>query len=93
MIKSFRDKVTAVVAKGQCPKGFPASLVNVALRKLNQINGSPTIDALRVPPGNRLEILKGDRSGQYSVRINDQWRVCFEWHDGDAWNVEICDYH
>jgi proteic killer suppression protein len=93
MIQSFKDKTTAVVAQGKCPKGFPSDLVNVSVRKLNQLHRATGLDSLREPPGNRLEILMGDRAGQYSIRINDQWRICFEWHDGHAWNVEITDYH
>lgn len=70
-----------------------AAISKVALRKLDQIDASVTIDDLRAPPGNRLESLKGDRQGQWSVRINNQWRICFRWEDGDAWDVEIVDYH
>jgi proteic killer suppression protein len=72
------------------------NLVNietVARRKLTQLNAATTLDFMRVPPGNRLEALKGNRKGQHSVRINDQFRVCFRWQDGDAYDVEICDYH
>ena len=65
----------------------------VALRKLRMVDAAAGLDDLRVPPGNRLERLKGDRSGQYSVRINDQWRICFRWHGGDAHDVEIVDHH
>lgn len=65
----------------------------VALRKLRMLNRAQTLHDLRVPPANRLERLSGDRAGQYSIRINDQWRVCFEWRDGHAWQVEITDYH
>lgn len=65
----------------------------VALRKLRMLNRAQTLHDLRVPPANRLERLSGDRAGQYSIRINDQWRVCFEWRDGHAWQVEIIDYH
>jgi proteic killer suppression protein len=93
MIRSFRDKRTASVAKGTCPKGFPANLMPVAARKMAQIHRMTTLDALRIPPGNRLEALKGDRSGQHSIRINDQWRICFVWRANDAWDVEIVDYH
>ncbi len=57
------------------------------------IDAAPSLDALKVPPGNRLELLKGNRKGQYSIRINDQWRICFRWEDGNAWDVEIVDYH
>jgi len=70
-----------------------ASIAKVALRKLDQIDASVVIEDLKAPPGNRLEKLKGDRAGQWSIRINDQWRICFRWSDGDAWDVEIVDYH
>ena len=65
----------------------------MAFRKLRMLNRALTLADLRVPPGNRLEMLRGDREGQYSIRINEQWRICFEWRDGDAYNVEIVDYH
>lgn len=70
-----------------------SAIVNVATRKLTQIEAATTLEFLRSPPGNRLEPLKGDRAGQYSIRINEQWRLCFRWHDGNAWDVEIVDYH
>lgn len=69
------------------------NIETVARRKLAQLNAAATLDFMRVPPGNRLEALKGKRKGQHSVRINDQFRVCFRWQDGDAYDVEICDYH
>jgi len=69
------------------------NIETVARRKLAQLNAATTLDFMRVPPGNRLEALKGKRKGQHSVRINDQFRVCFRWQDGDAYDVEICDYH
>lgn len=78
---------------GQAPKSFPSDLMRAAQRKLAMLNAAVTVDALRMPPGNRLERLKGDRAGQWSIRVNDQWRVCFLWHDGNAENVEIVDYH
>ncbi len=68
-------------------------MVNVATRKLTQLEAATTLDFLRSPPGNRLESLKGNRAGQYSIRINEQWRLCFRWDDGNAWDVEIVDYH
>jgi len=74
-------------------KGFPADLVRRAETKIAQIDAAIRLDDLRVPPSNRLEKLSGNRKGQYSVRINDQWRICFNWHDGDAYDVEIVDYH
>jgi proteic killer suppression protein len=93
MIRTFRDDATRLAFEGKPTKGFPADLRKPALRKLIQLNEAEVIDALRVPPGNRLEALKGGRSGQYSIRINDQWRICFEWREGNAWHVEITDYH
>jgi proteic killer suppression protein len=72
---------------------LPPDIQQVALRKLRMLNRAQTLQDLRVPPANRLERLSGDRSGQYSIRINDQWRICFEWRDGHAWRVEITDYH
>jgi proteic killer suppression protein len=84
LIKSFRDRRTAAVFLGQRPKGFPSDVAAAALRKLEQLNATPTLDDLRRPPGNRLELLRGSRAGQYSIRINDQWRLCFNWTDGHA---------
>ncbi|MEJ5081254.1 type II toxin-antitoxin system RelE/ParE family toxin [Ochrobactrum sp. MYb379] len=93
MIRSYKDSTTEIVASGKCPKGFPADLVRVAVRKLTMIESAVTIDDLRSPPGNRLEALKKDRIGQHSIRINDQWRICFVWTDAGAEQVEIVDYH
>ena len=93
MIRSFRDSVTEAVFHGQCPKGFPADVFSVARRKLGMLDAAVSLKSLRVPPANRLEALKGDRKGQHSIRINDQWRVCFIWSDGGADQVEIVDYH
>lgn len=93
MIRSFRDKVTEAVAKGQSPKGFPADLLKVARRKLVLLDNAAALDDLRVPPANRLEALKGDRAGQHSIRVNDQFRLCFRWADGNAEDVEFVDYH
>jgi proteic killer suppression protein len=93
MIRSFRDKLTEAVASGKTPKGFPANLVRPAIRKLTMLNSTSVLDDLRSPPGNRLEALHGDREGQYSIRINDQWRICFVWSDHGADAVEIVDYH
>jgi len=92
MIKSFRCKDTQALFAGQSPKRF-RSFQNVAERKLVQLHSAATLAFLQSPPGNRFEALKGDRAGQYSIRINDQWRVCFRWADGDAFDVEIVDYH
>ena len=93
MIRSFRDKVAEAVFDGKCPKGFPADLFKVVRRKLEALHAATCLDDLRSPPGNRLEALSRDRKGQYSIRINDQWRICFSWADGGAENVEIVDYH
>lgn len=93
MIRSFRNKATASVFQGSCPKGFPADLLKVARRKLEALHAAVRLDDLRVPSGNRLEALKKDRLGQHSIRINDQFRVCFVWRQGDAHDVEITDYH
>lgn len=92
MIKSFASDETAAVARGERVRRF-VNIASVARRKLRQLEISSRLDDLRVPPGNRLEALKGDRSGQYSIRINDQWRVCFRWTVAGAENVEIVDYH
>ena len=93
MIKSFADKATAAAFTGLPPRQFPVSIHQRLRERLDQINAAVTLDFLRSPPGNRLEKLTKDRAGQYSVRINDQWRVCFEWRDGNAWEVEVVDYH
>jgi proteic killer suppression protein len=93
LIKSFADRETEKLFGGQRTRRLPADLLRVALRKLIQVNAAATLDFLRVPPGNRLEVLKGDRAGQHSIRINDQWRICFRWRDGNAYDVEIVDYH
>jgi proteic killer suppression protein len=93
MIKSFRGKAAEKVLIGRAPKGFPPDVLVRALRKLKQIDDAADLNCLLVPPGNNMETLKGDRAGQHSIRINSQWRICFEWRDGDAWNVEIVDYH
>jgi proteic killer suppression protein len=93
VIRSFRCKETERVWQGQSSRKFPGEIQNRALRKLRQLSAAATIDDLRNPPGNRLEALKGDRAGQISIRINDQWRICFRWANGDAEDVEIVDYH
>ena len=92
MIRSFKCAITESLSKGQRVRKF-ANIAKVARRKLRQLEIAGRLDDLRVPPGNRLEALKGDRSGQYSIRINDQWRVCFRWTELGAENVEIVDYH
>lgn len=92
MIKTFRDKDTQALFEGWCsPRWRPFR--SVAERKLAQLHAAATLEFLRPPPGNRLEALKGDRRGQYSIRINDRWRLCFRWANGDALDVEIVDYH
>jgi len=93
VIRSFRDRVTEAVFAGQCPKGFPADIFSVARRKLGMLNAAPSLNALRIPPANRLEALKKDRKGQHSIRINDQWRICFRWTNSGPQDVEIVDYH
>lgn len=93
MIRSFRDKETEKVFRRQLSRKLPTDIQQVSLRKLRMLNRSLTLQDLRVPPSNRLEKLTGDRSGQYSIRINDQWRICFAWKDGDSFDVEIVDYH
>lgn len=93
MIRSFKDTMTEMVAAGKAPKGFPADIVRSSVRKLTMIDVAHDLEDLRSPPGNRLEALKGNRAGQHSIRINDQWRICFVWKDGGAEDVEIVDYH
>lgn len=93
MIRSFKDKATEAVAGDKVPKGFPADLVRSARRKLFMIEQAAELNDLASPPGNRLEALKGNRRGQHSIRINDQFRICFRWVDGHAEDVEITDYH
>jgi toxin HigB-1 len=93
VIKSFADKRTESIYLRQSDKRLPTETQQAALRKLRMLNNAKSIQDLRSPPGNRLEKLKGDRAGQYSIRINDQWRVCFEWRDDNAYEVEITDYH
>jgi proteic killer suppression protein len=92
MIKSFKCKYTEALSRGTNVQKFN-NIAKVARRKLRQLEIANLLDDLRVPPGNHLEWLKGDRTGQYSIRINDQWRVCFNWTDAGAENVEIVDYH
>jgi proteic killer suppression protein len=93
VIRSFADKETEKVWTRYRSKALPSDLQRIALRKLTQIHLATNLDDLRVPPGNRLEKLHGDREGQHSIRINVQYRVCFTWEDGDAYEVEIVDYH
>jgi proteic killer suppression protein len=92
MIKSFRCRDTQILFEtGKCRRW--TDILKVAERKLVQLEAAVTLDFLRSPPGNRLEALSGNREGQYSIRINDQWRICFEWRDEGIFNVEIVDYH
>jgi proteic killer suppression protein len=93
MIKSFADRRTQELYVTGTLKRFPSEIVRRAIRKLDYINLATRLDDLRVPPGNRLHALQGDRKGQYAISINDQWRICFRFIDGDAYDVEICDYH
>jgi len=93
MIRSFADKETSRLFHDGVSKRLPVNIHRVARRKLLQIHAAVELDFLRVPPGNRLELLRGDRKGKYSIRINDQWRICFSWSSGDAYEVEITDYH
>ncbi|MEG6506731.1 type II toxin-antitoxin system RelE/ParE family toxin [Nitratidesulfovibrio sp. 1201_IL3209] len=92
MIASFRCKETRAIFEGTPTRRFSA-FTSVALRKLDMLDAAACLDDLRIPPANRLEALKGDRQGQHSIRINDQWRICFAWRDGAAHEVEIVDYH
>jgi len=93
MIKSFRDKQTEQIFARQFSRRFPQNLHRIAWRKLTMLDAAEQLSDLRVPPGNQLEKLSGDRAGKYSIRINDQWRVCFRWKDGNVYDVEITDYH
>ncbi len=93
MIRSFKDSMTEMVASGKAPKGFPADIVRSSVPKFTMIDVAHDVEDLRSPPGKRLEALKGNRTGQHSIRINDQWRICFVWKDGGAEDVEIVDYH
>jgi toxin HigB-1 len=93
MIVSFKSKEAECIWNGVFSKKIPTQIQDIIRRKLRMINNSHTINDLRIPPSNRLEQLKGDRKGQYSIRINDQWRICFEWIDGNVHNIDIVDYH
>lgn len=93
MIAGFRDKEAATIWVGRRSRRLPGDIQTAALRKLRLLNAAQSLADLRVPPANRLEALKGDRSGQHSIRINDQWRICFIWREGHAHEVEIVDYH
>jgi toxin HigB-1 len=93
VIKSFADKRTAAVFAGYLVRALPNQIQSRARAKLLAIDAAKLLDDLRILPGNRLEALHGDRRGQHSIRINDQWRICFEWREGAEWSVEIVDYH
>jgi toxin HigB-1 len=93
MILGFRDGETAKIWAGERSRKLPPEIQQVARRKLRMINAARTLEDLRVPPANRLEALRADRKGQHSIRINDQWRICFRWSDAGADDVEIVDYH
>ena len=93
MIQSFADRNTERLFEREPVRRFPAELHRAMLRKLGLVDAAEQLDDLRVPPGNRLEKLKGDRAGQHSIRVNDQWRICFRWKDGNAYDVQIVDYH
>ena len=92
-IVGFRDKVTEAVWSGQCPKGFPPDVFRVARRKLEYLEAAGALGDMRVPPGNKLEALTNDRLGQHSIRVNDQFRICFVWTDRGPKDVEFVDYH
>ncbi|MFT6100698.1 MAG: proteic killer suppression protein [Arenicella sp.] len=92
MIKSFSDKDTQKLFERRSSKRFK-NIERVALRKLVMLHAAKVLDDLKVPPGNKLEALKNDRIGQHSIRVNQQWRICFNWNEGEIENVEICDYH
>jgi proteic killer suppression protein len=93
VIRSFRDRDTERLARREPVRRWGPDVRRLALRKLRMLDAAVSLDDLRVPPGNRLEKLRGDRAGQWSVRVNDQWRLCFEWRESDAYDVELVDYH
>jgi len=93
VIRSFCDRETEKVFRRDRSRRLPPNVQRQAHRKLLVVDAAQALDDLRVPPGNRLERLSGDRKGQYSIRVNDQWRICFRWERGDAYDVEIADYH
>jgi toxin HigB-1 len=93
MIRSFRNEAARAAWERRFVKGVPQDVLGIGNRKLLQLHNARSLNDLRAPPGNRLEALSGKRKGQHSIRINDQWRVCFVWEDGDAHRVEIVDYH
>lgn len=93
MIASFKDKEAERIWRGEFSKRLPREIQEVARRKLRMLNAAHAVQDLRIPPANRLEALKGNRSGQFSIRINDQWRICFRFSEGQASDIEIVDYH
>jgi len=93
MIKSFKCKETKKIFNRIYSKNWSKEIQNIAFKKLRMLNNSKSLTDLKIPPSNRLEKLKGNRKGQYSIRINDQWRICFTWQHPDAYNVQIVDYH
>lgn len=93
MIRSFRDKRTQSIYEKAQDRRLPAALVRRVVQRLDALQMAETLDDLRSPPGNRLHALAGDRLGQYAIAVNLQWRICFRWIDGAAWDVEFCDYH
>jgi toxin HigB-1 len=93
MIKSFADRLTQELYTTGKAKKFPPDVAKRAARKLEYVDLAVRLEDLRVPPGNRLHALKGNRNGQHSISVNDQWRICFRFIDGDAYDVEVCDYH
>lgn len=93
MIRNFRDREAERIFHREFSRKLPQDIQQRAFRKLRMLNRAASLDDLRIPPSNRLEQLHGDRTGQYSIRVNQQWRICFEWRDGDAYAVEIVDYH
>ena len=93
MIKSFKCDESETIVEGVGSKKIDVRIQNIARRKLRMMNNARSLDDLKIPPANRLEALKGHRKGQYSIRINDQYRICFRWHEGNSFDVEIVDYH
>ena len=93
MIQSFGDRETEIIWSGRRSRRLPSDIQNVALRKLRMLNNARVLEDLHVPPGNRLETLRGDRAGQHSIRVNQQWRIVFVWQEGGPTHVEIVDYH
>jgi len=93
VIRGFSEREALLIWQGTPSRRLPADIQATARRKLRMLNNAAVFEDLRVPPANRLEALKGNRKGQHSIRINDQWRICFRWKDGDAYDVSIVDYH